>query len=94
MDHVSQIGVFGPPEHAMLEAYTTFGYLAACTTRVELVWWVTAVVYREPGLVANCVTTLDVLSEGRAWLGIGVARKIRRAPRALRLGRPRLRGDR
>jgi hypothetical protein len=46
------------------------------------------------GLLANCVTTLDVLSHGRAWLGIGVARKIQRAPRALRFGRPRLRGDR
>ena len=58
----------------MLEAYTTLGYLAACTSRVELVSWVTAVaVYREPGLLAKCVTTLDVLSQGRAWLGIGAA---------------------
>src|SRR5689334_8903791 len=48
MDHVWQIGVLGPPEHEMLEAYTTLGYLAACTSRVELVSWVTAVVYREP----------------------------------------------
>jgi alkanesulfonate monooxygenase SsuD/methylene tetrahydromethanopterin reductase-like flavin-dependent oxidoreductase (luciferase family) len=52
MDHVRQIGVFRPPKHPMLEAYTTLGDLAACTTRVELVSWVTAVVYREPGLVA------------------------------------------
>jgi alkanesulfonate monooxygenase len=73
MDHVWQIGVLGPPEHEMLEAYTTLGYLAACTSRVELVSWVTAVVYREPGLLAKCVTTLDVLSQGRAWLGIGAA---------------------
>ncbi|MDQ2750279.1 MAG: LLM class F420-dependent oxidoreductase [Actinomycetota bacterium] len=73
MDHVWQIGVIGPPEHAMLEAYTTLGYLAARTSRVELVAWVTAVVYREPGLLAKLVTTLDVLSEGRAWLGIGAA---------------------
>jgi F420-dependent oxidoreductase-like protein len=73
MDHVWQIGVIGPPEHEMLEAYTTLGYLAACTSRVELIPWVTAVVYREPGLLAKLVTTLDVLSEGRAWLGIGAA---------------------
>jgi F420-dependent oxidoreductase-like protein len=73
MDHVWQIGVVGPPEHEMLEAYTTLGYLAACTSRIELVAWVTAVVYREPGMLAKCVTTLDVLSGGRAWLGIGAA---------------------
>ena len=57
----------------MLEAYTTLGYLAAQTKRVQLLAWVTAVVYREPGLLAKAVTTLDVLSEGRAWLGIGAA---------------------
>jgi F420-dependent oxidoreductase-like protein len=73
MDHVWQIGVVGPPEHEMLEAYTALGYLAACTTRIELLAWVTAVVYREPGLLAKCVTTLDVISGGRAWLGIGAA---------------------
>ena len=73
MDHVWQIGVVGPPELDMLEAYTTLGYLAARTTRIELLAWVTAVVYREPGLLAKAVTTLDVLSEGRAWLGIGAA---------------------
>lgn len=71
MDHVFQIGVVGPPEHEMLEAYTTLGFLAAHTSRIELLAWVTAVTYREPGLLAKMVTTLDVLSEGRAWLGIG-----------------------
>jgi F420-dependent oxidoreductase-like protein len=73
MDHVWQIHMIGPPEHDMLEAYTTLGYLAAKTSRIELLAWVTAVVYREPGLLAKMVTTLDVLSEGRAWLGIGAA---------------------
>jgi alkanesulfonate monooxygenase len=73
MDHVWQIGVLGPPEHEMLEAYTTLGYLAARTSRVELLAWVTAVTYREPGLLAKLVSTLDVLSKGRAWLGIGAA---------------------
>jgi alkanesulfonate monooxygenase len=73
MDHVWQIAHLGPPEHEMLEAYTALGFLAACTSRVELVSWVTAVVYRDPGLLAKAVTTVDVLSGGRAWLGIGAA---------------------
>jgi F420-dependent oxidoreductase-like protein len=73
MDHVWQISVMGPPEHDMLEAYTALGYLAACTNKIQLLAWVTAVVYREPGLLAKEVTTLDVLSGGRAWLGIGAA---------------------
>ena len=73
MDHVWQIRGVGPAENDMLEAYTALGYLAARTTRIELLAWVTAVVYREPGLLAKAVTTLDVLSEGRAWLGIGAA---------------------
>jgi alkanesulfonate monooxygenase len=73
MDHVWQIRVIGPVEHEMLEAYTALGYLAACTSRVELLAWVTAVTYREPGLLAKAVSTLDVLSDGRALLGIGAA---------------------
>jgi alkanesulfonate monooxygenase len=73
MDHLWQIQVVGPPELDMLEAYTVLGYLAARTERIELLAWVTAVVYREPGLLAKCVSTLDVLSGGRAWLGIGAA---------------------
>ena len=73
MDHVWQIAHLGPPEHEMLEAYTALGWLAAKTERVKLLAMVTAVVYREPGLLAKCVTTLDVLSGGRAWLGIGAA---------------------
>jgi len=73
MDHVWQIGHLGPPEHEMLEAYTTLGWLAAKTDRVKLLTVVTAVVYRDPGLLAKAVTTLDVLSGGRAMLGIGAA---------------------
>jgi F420-dependent oxidoreductase-like protein len=73
MDHVWQIGHLGPPEHEMLEAYTTLGWLAGVTSRVKLLTVVTAVVYREPGLLAKQVTTLDVLSGGRAMLGIGAA---------------------
>jgi len=73
MDHVWQIGVNGPPENPMLEAYTALGFIAARTSRVQLLAWVTAVVYREPGMLAKLVSTLDVLSQGRAWLGIGAA---------------------
>lgn len=73
MDHVWQIEGFGPPEHDMLEAYTTLGFLAAATERIKLLTLVTGVVYRSPGLLAKMVTTLDVLSAGRAWLGIGAA---------------------
>jgi F420-dependent oxidoreductase-like protein len=73
MDHFFQIGIIGPPEQDMLEAYTTLGYLAACTSRARLLTLVTGVVYRHPGILAKIVTTLDVLSGGRAWLGIGAA---------------------
>ena len=81
MDHVWQIGPLGPPEHPMLEAYTTLGYLAARTSRVELLAWVTAVSYRDPGLLAKIVSTLDVLSNGpglaRASAPPGTARSPR-----------------
>jgi alkanesulfonate monooxygenase SsuD/methylene tetrahydromethanopterin reductase-like flavin-dependent oxidoreductase (luciferase family) len=70
MEHLWQAVHSGPPENEMLEAYTTLGYLAARTTRIRLLALVTAVVFREPGLLAKAVTTLDVLSEGRAWLGV------------------------
>ncbi len=73
MDHFFQISMIGPPEQDMLEAYTTLGFLAACTTRARLLTLVTGVVYRHPGVLAKMVTTLDVLSGGRAWLGIGAA---------------------
>jgi F420-dependent oxidoreductase-like protein len=73
MDHVWQIRGVGPPEDEMLEAYTTLGFLAAHTERVRLATLVTGVVYRTPGMLAKIVTTLDVLSGGRAGLGIGAA---------------------
>jgi F420-dependent oxidoreductase-like protein len=71
MDHLWQI--FGSPENEMLEAYTALGFLAAHTRRAKLLTLVTGVVYRDPGLLAKAVTTLDVLSGGRAMLGIGAA---------------------
>ena len=73
MDHFFQIRVAGPPENDMLEAYTALGYLAACTSRAKLLTLVTGAIYRYPGILAKIVTTLDVLSGGRAWLGIGAA---------------------
>jgi len=71
MDHFFQIPSVGPAEKEMLEAYTTLGYLAACTSHATLVTLVTGAFYREPGILGKIVTTLDVLSDGRAWLGIG-----------------------
>jgi F420-dependent oxidoreductase-like protein len=73
MDHLWQISMIGPPEHEMLEAYTALGFLAAHTRHAKLLTLVTGVVYRDPGLLAKAVTTLDVLSGGRAMLGIGAA---------------------
>ncbi len=73
MDHFFQIRSIGPADREMLEAYTTLGYLAACTTRARLLTLVTGAIYRYPGVLAKMVTTLDVLSGGRAWLGIGAA---------------------
>ena len=73
MDHFFQIPVVGPADREMLEAYTTLAYLAGCTSRTKLVTLVTGAIYRHPGVLAKVVTTLDVLSGGRAWLGIGAA---------------------
>ena len=73
MDHVWQIHVNGPPEQEMLEAYTALGFMAAVTERIRLLTLVTGAVYRPPGLLAKMVTTLDVLSGGRAIFGIGAA---------------------
>src|SRR6202044_2262802 len=68
-----QIRAIGASERAMLEGYTTLGYLAACTSRAELLTVVTGAIYRHPGILAKIVTTLDVRSGGRAWLGVGAA---------------------
>ena len=75
MDHYFQMeGMgLGDAPAPMLEAYTNLGFLAAHTRTVELQALVTGVTYRHPGLLAKIVTTLDVLSGGRAMLGIGAA---------------------
>jgi F420-dependent oxidoreductase-like protein len=73
MDHLYQIEVVGPREDPMLEAYTLLGALAARTRDVSLGTMVTGVTYRNPALLAKIVTTLDIISSGRAILGIGAA---------------------
>ena len=70
-DHLWQISLLGEDNEPMLESYTTLGFLAGQTQTIELQTLVTAATYRPPGLLAKIVTTLDVLSGGRAWLGIG-----------------------
>jgi F420-dependent oxidoreductase-like protein len=73
MDHLYQIRGIGPETEPMMEAYTTLGALAASTSRVKLGTLVTGVTYRNPAMLAKQVTTLDVISRGRAILGIGSA---------------------
>jgi F420-dependent oxidoreductase-like protein len=71
MDHFFQIPPVGVAEEPMLEGYATLSYVAGITERISLGTLVTGVTYRHPGLLVKTVTTLDVLSGGRAWLGIG-----------------------
>jgi F420-dependent oxidoreductase-like protein len=73
MDHYFQMDWMAPAEDPMLEGYTALGFVAGVTERLRLRLLVTGVSYRHPGLLAKIVTTLDVLSGGRAELGIGAA---------------------
>ena len=73
MDHFFQIAVAGPPENEMLEGYSALAFAAGRTSRIKLGTMVTGVTYRHPGILIKTVTTLDVLSSGRAYLGIGAA---------------------
>jgi len=73
MDHFYQIGAVASEEEPMLEAYTALGGIAALTERVMLGTMVTGVTYRNPAMLAKTVTTLDIVSKGRAMLGIGAA---------------------
>jgi F420-dependent oxidoreductase-like protein len=70
-DHLLQAAPGCAPDAEMLEAYTTLGFLAGQSARIRLGAMVTAATYRSPGLLIKAVTTLDVLTGGRAWLGIG-----------------------
>jgi F420-dependent oxidoreductase-like protein len=72
MDHFFQLEpMIGPADNAMMEGYAALSYLAGVTERIRLGTLVTGIHYRTPGFLAKTVTTLDVLSGGRAWLGIG-----------------------
>jgi F420-dependent oxidoreductase-like protein len=73
MDHYFQIPMVGPAEQEMLEGYSALAFCAALTRRIQLGTLVTGVTYRHPGILIKTVTTLDVLSGGRAYLGIGAA---------------------
>ena len=71
MDHFFQLPGIGLYTDPMLEAYTTLGYIAGVTNKVKLGTMVTGVIYRDPAILINAVTSLDVLSGGRAYFGIG-----------------------
>ena len=73
MDHFFQISIVGPAEMEMLEGYSALAFAAARTNRIKLGTMVTGVTYRYPGLLVKTATTLDVLSHGRAYFGIGAA---------------------
>ena len=73
MDHFFQIGVIGQPEEPMLEGYSALSFLAGVTRRARLGTLVTGVIYRHPGILVKTATTLDVLSGGRAYFGVGAA---------------------
>jgi F420-dependent oxidoreductase-like protein len=73
MDHFFQIEMVGKPEEPMLEGYSALNFLAAVTRRVRLGTLVTGVIYRYPAILVKTVTTLDVLSGGRAYFGVGAA---------------------
>ncbi|WP_052890698.1 LLM class F420-dependent oxidoreductase [Thermogemmatispora carboxidivorans] len=73
MDHFFQIPVMGPAEHEMLEGWSALAFAAGRTNRIRLGTLVTGVTYRHPGLLVKTATTLDVLSHGRSYFGIGAA---------------------
>ena len=82
MDHFFQIRASGalPPESPMPEAYATLGVLAGQTRNIRLGTLVTSVAYRHPGVLVKTVTTLDVLSGGRMYLGVGAGAPFNRQP--------------
>ena len=90
-DHLLQADPRLSADDPMLEAYTTLGYLAAPHPRIRLGTLVTAATFRPPALLVKAVTTLDVLSGGRAWLGLGAGYNDRRGATAMGLPLPPMR---
>ncbi|HEX4829755.1 MAG TPA: LLM class F420-dependent oxidoreductase [Trebonia sp.] len=87
MDHFFQIRLTGlPPESPMLESYATLGVIAGQTERIRLGTLVTSVAYRHPGILVKAVTTLDVLSGGRMYLGLGAGAPWNPEPRGAGTG--------
>src|SRR3954463_3342512 len=93
MDHYWQMEMVGGPDLNMLEGYTTLGFLAAHTTSAELQLLVTGTTYRHPGLLAKIITTLDVLSGGRAVLGSALLDTNRRRSESVCRSLPRRSGS-
>ncbi|MFW9916035.1 MAG: LLM class flavin-dependent oxidoreductase [Candidatus Thorarchaeota archaeon] len=99
MDHLFQLeGGFGPPEVThieapMLEGYCTISYLAAVTQRIKIGLMVTNNLFRYPGILIKTITTLDVLSGGRAYFGIGSGGGMQREAKGLGLPLPQTRGE-
>jgi F420-dependent oxidoreductase-like protein len=73
MDHFFQIQIVGPAENEMLESWSALAFAAGRTNRIKLGTMVTGITYRHPGILVKTATTLDVLSHGRAYFGIGAA---------------------
>jgi alkanesulfonate monooxygenase SsuD/methylene tetrahydromethanopterin reductase-like flavin-dependent oxidoreductase (luciferase family) len=91
MDHFFQLGdAFGPIDAPLIEAYSTISYLASVTKKAKLGVLVTNNIFRYPGVLVKMVTTLDVLSGGRAYLGIGPGGMVKREVRGLGIPRPPL----
>lgn len=88
-DHLLQADPASQLDEPMLEAYTALGYLAAVTSRIRLGTMVTAATFRAPALLIKAVTTLEVLSKGRAWLGLGAGYNVDEA-RAMGLFMPEI----
>ena len=74
MDHFHQIPILGKIEEPMLESWTTISFLAAKTSSIKLGTLVTGIIYRHPSILAKIGATLDVISKGRLFMGIGAAR--------------------
>ena len=73
MDHFHQIPIVGKPEEPMLESWTTISVLAGITSKIKLGTMMTGIIYRHPSILAKIGATLDVLSKGRLFMGIGAA---------------------